>query len=96
MHPAEYHNEVSEHFENIFFMPFSWMVQVRPQNISAAHKAGISAQDFALAIGISGAVRWFPGHGGFAYLRGFRETVADVGFGEQVLGVRRVVFNLLA
>jgi len=52
MHPAEYHNEVSEHFENIFFMPFSWMVGVRPQNISAAHKAGISAQDFALAIGI--------------------------------------------
>jgi hypothetical protein len=27
-------------------------VEVRPQNISAARKAGISAQDFALAIGI--------------------------------------------
>src|ERR1035438_725803 len=46
--------------------------------------------------GISGAVRRFSGHGGFAYLGSFRKTVADVGVGEQVLGVRRVVLNLLA
>ena len=52
MHPAEYHNEVSEHFENIFFMPFSWMVEVRLQDVWTAQKMGISAQDFALAIGI--------------------------------------------
>ncbi len=52
MRPAEYHNDVSRHFENIFFMPFSWMVEVSSQNIWAARKAGISAQDFALAIGI--------------------------------------------
>src|ERR1035441_1476395 len=56
----------------------------------------IEGRKFALAIGLSGTVRRFPRHGGFAYLGSFRETVADVGVGEQVLGVRRVVFNLLA
>jgi hypothetical protein len=50
--PAEYPNEVSEHFENIFFMPFSWMVEVRLQDVWTAQKMGISAQHFALAIGI--------------------------------------------
>jgi len=38
--------------ENIFFMPFSWMVEISPQKRLGARKAGISAQDFRLGIGI--------------------------------------------